>query len=113
MNKILVAAVTILCLCSCGVGSYTVSSGRADEGYVTFVSPKAYGIKVIVDDSEFSVSSVKNKAYRKDRKIKQTVKNTVRVSPGTHDVRVLRGGKTIYSKKLFISATEHKIIDLP
>ncbi len=112
MKRILLAMAAVLCLAGCGVGSYTISSGRADEGYLTFISDKAYNIKVIVDETEYSTSSVKNKAYRKDRKIKQTVKNTVRVSPGAHEVQVIKGGKVIFSKKLFISATEHKIIDL-
>ena len=38
MKKILIALIGALMLSSCGVGSYSVSSGKADEGMISFVS---------------------------------------------------------------------------
>ena len=112
MKKLLLAFAAAVLLAGCGVGSYTVVSGRADEGFISFVTDKSMPVRVIIGDKEYNINSVKHKAYRKDRKIKQTSKNTVRVAPGTQEVLVLHGKDTLYSKKLFVSASEHRIIEL-
>ena len=51
MKKIIIIAACFVALlfASCGVGSYSVSSGQADEGYVTFVASSAYDITVDID----------------------------------------------------------------
>lgn len=112
MKKMIFMAVCSLLLCSCGVGSYTVSSGKADEGMLSFVSAAKTHVTVKVDDNYCKVFTVKTKAWRKDRKIKKTAKNTIYLAPGRHEVVVLRGGHEIYHKKLFVSAQEHKIVEL-
>lgn len=112
MKKILIAAFVSLLLTGCGVGNYTVSSGRADEGAISFTSAKAENIVVSVDNATYEIKSVKDKAYRTDRKIKQTANNTIRLASGTHDIKVEKDGQVVFSKKLFISASEHKIIEL-
>ena len=112
MKKILVIPIVAAILSGCGVGSYTVSSGRADECAISFTSAKSLPIAVMIDGNEFKIKSVKSKAYKKDRKIKQTAKNTIRLSPGTHDVKVMNENKTIYSHKVFVSAAEHRIVEL-
>lgn len=115
MKKILLALVAAaLLLTGCGVGSYSTSTGKADEAYLSFTSVgSAYNITVVADGQEFQVKSVKTKPYRSsDRDIKATSLNTISLTPGTHDIKVIKDGNEIFSKKLFISAQEHKIIDL-
>jgi len=112
MKKILFAAISLLILVGCGVGSYSVSSGKADESMLSFTSVKKLPIIVVVDDQIFNLTSVQTKAYKKDRKIKETDKNTIILKPGTHTVKVLSDEKELYSKTLFISTGEHKIIEL-
>lgn len=114
MKKAIIAlVVAAMALTGCGVGSYSVSSGKADEGYISFTSIAKQDITVSVDGTEYHIQSVKTKPYRSsDRDIKRTSLNTLTVTPGTHDVKVLSGDKEIYSKKLFISSQEHKIVAL-
>lgn len=113
MKKILIATISsLLLLTGCGVGSYTVSSGRADEGAISFTSDKSDRLTVTIDGTTYKVNSVKEKAYKSDRSIKQTARNSIRVKPGTHEVTVVAGGMQIYSQKLYISASEHKIVGL-
>ncbi len=112
MKKIILMAVCSLLLCSCGVGSYSVSSGKADEGMLSFVSAAKTPITVNVDNNSHNVYTVKEKSWRKDRNIKKTAQNTIYIAPGQHDVVVMSGGNEIYHKRLFISTQEHKIVEL-
>lgn len=111
MKKLLFILAIVL-LSGCGVGNYTVSSGRANQGALSFTSAKATDISVYVDDDSYSIQSVKDKAYKTDRKIKQTAANTIFLSPGTHTVKVIMGDEEVFSKQLLISASEHRIIEL-
>ena len=112
MKRIVIALIGALLLTSCGVGSYSISSGKADEGMISFVSESQTPILVSIDGSNYDVYTVKAKAWRKDRNIKKTAKNTIIVSPGQHSVVVTIGGKEVYNKKVFISAQEHKVVEL-
>lgn len=112
MKRFFIAIAFAFLLSSCGVGSYTVSSGKEDVGYITFVSSNPGPITVTVDGTSYETSSVKNRAWQPDRKIKETAKYAISLTPGTHDVTVVSYGKQVYQKKLFISATEHRIIEL-
>ena len=112
MKKIIVAVISILMLASCGVGSYSVSSGKADECMISFTSAKKTAITVFIDDQVFDMSTVQTKAFKKDRRIKETSLNTIILKPGAHDVKVIEGENEVYSKKLFISTGEHKIVEL-
>ena len=113
MKKILIALIGIVLLSSCGVGSYTVTSGKADAGEISFTFSKITPITVSVDDQTYSINTVKVKAWTVDRNIRKTVKNTIRVNAGQHDITVYdESGTKIYQKKMFISASEHRIIDL-
>ena len=71
MKKIIIAFIGALMLTSCGVGSYSVSSGKADEGMISFVSEFKTPITVTVDNNNYDVYTVKTKAWRKDRNIKK------------------------------------------
>lgn len=112
MKKILLALSLGLLLTGCGVGSYSLSTGKADEAMLSFVSPQKTDLSVKVDDQQFDVQSVKTKAWKKDRKIKRTAKNTIVLTPGQHEVTVISKGTELYNKKVFISVQEHKVIEL-
>jgi len=114
MKKIVISLLAALLLTSCGVGTYNISSGKPDECYISFasVSKKPIPIVVNIDGKEYSVSTANEKAYRNDRNIKQTALNTITLAPGAHDVKVSVDGNEVYSKKLFISTSEHKIVQL-
>ncbi len=112
MNKILLAVLSALLLSACGVGNYSLSSGKADVSMLSFVSAEYVKIKVSVDDKSYDLLSVKDKAWKTDRKIKPTAKNTILLTSGTHEVAVSADGSQIYSKKIFVSASEHKIVEL-
>ena len=112
MKKTILAALSVLLLSSCGVGSYSVTSGKSDEGAISFTTAKRTMITVSVDDTAYDMYSVRDRAWKTERKIKQTARNTIMLTPGTHMVKVAMGGTEVYSKKLFISASEHKVIEL-
>ena len=109
---IMILGITLLSLNSCG-GVYSIASGKADVAEISFVDEDVYGISVIVDDNSYQLKTVKDKAYRRDRKIRKTVENTISLAPGQHQIIVTNEeGIRIYEYKIFISANEHKIIKL-
>lgn len=110
--SIIIALTSTLLLNNCGVGTYSVTSGKSDEAGISFTSAKAMDITVIIEESSYEISTVKDKAYKADRKIKETANNTIRIKPGTYNVKVLVEGTEIFAKKLFLSASEHRIIEL-
>lgn len=112
MKKIIIAFIGVLLLTGCGVGSYSVSSGKADEGMISFISESSSPISVTIDDEAYDVYTVKSKAWRKDRNIKRTARNTIYLSPGQHNIVVTMNGQEICAKKVFISTQEHKVIEL-
>lgn len=112
MKKMIIAMIGALMLTGCGVGSYSVSSGKADEGMISFVSEAKTPVTVTIDNNSFDVYTVKTKAWRKDRNIKKTAQNTIFLAPGQHNVVVSMNGKEVCNKKVFISAQEHKVIEL-
>lgn len=114
MKKIiaLFSIIGTLVLTACSVGSHSVSSGMADEGYIWFVSNVEKAITVDIDGNTYQTQTVKEKEWQKHRDIKATTKGMITVTPGQHVVRVMENGQEVYSKKLFISATETKMVKL-
>lgn len=112
MRKIVIALVGAIVFSSCGVGSYSVSSGRPDAAAISFTSAEKLPITVSVDGKEYKIETVRTKAYRKDRNIKQTALNTIHVHPGQHDVVVSVSGGKVYDMRLFLSVAEHRIVEL-
>ncbi len=111
MKHIVTILISVLLLTGCGVGNYSVSSGIADQSSISFTYSDKIPVQVIVDGTTHNVYTVKEKAY-KARNMRHTEENTIKLEPGTHDVRVMANGDEIYSRILFISASEHRIIDL-
>lgn len=112
MKKILLIALVCLFMTSCGIGSYTITTGLADKSGISFVTDKKKDITVTVDDEQYEIETVKLKAYRNDRNIKNTVENTIVMTPGTHEVKVTLDGIVVYTQKIFVSAGESKAIRL-
>ncbi|MGM9780324.1 MAG: lipoprotein [Candidatus Cryptobacteroides sp.] len=112
MKKIIVALLSAIVLSGCGVGTYSVSSGKADTAALSFTSTDKLPIVVLVDGKEYNIETVKTKAYRKDRNIKKTALNTIYLQSGQHDVTVSVSGSEVFSKKLYLSAAEHRIVEL-
>lgn len=112
MKKLILAFALMLLLGSCGTGSYSVSSGKADEGMISFVSDTQMAVMVTIDNESFNVNTVKTKTWQKNRNIKKTAKNTIYLAPGQHNVTVFKKGEQIWQKPVYVSVQEHKIIKL-
>ena len=112
MKKIFVIAAFIMTLASCGVGTYSVQSGVEDAAFISFTDDVKQVILVSVDNNTYTVETVKQKAYKSGRNIKQTALNTIKLTPGQHVVSVTLNGNQIYSHKVFLSTGETKIIEL-
>ena len=87
-------------------------SGKEDMAFLVFVGPSnTYGngsktVQVDVDGTKFDAKVVKPKtANRKGTQYG--------VATGRRNIKVMFNGKEIYSKQLFLSSQETKIINLP
>lgn len=112
MKKFIFMAVFSVFLTGCGVGTYSVQSGVADAAFVSFTDDAKQQIVVKVDDNTYTLNTVKQKAYKSGRNIKQTAKNTIKMAPGQHNISVTLNGNEVYSHKVFVSTGETKIIEL-
>ena len=112
MKKSMITAALTILLTGCGMGNYSVQSGVEDASFISFADDAKQDITVSVDDRTYYVKTVKQKAYKSGRNIRQTALNTIRISPGQHEVKVVIDGTDIFSKKIFLSTGEHKIIEL-
>ena len=109
MKKLIVIAVFAILLTGCGVGTYSIQSGVEDAAYISFTDDI---MTVVVDGQSFVVKTIKQKAYKSGRNIRQTVLNTIRTVPGQHEVKVMIDGYEVFGKKLLLSTGEHKILEL-
>ena len=112
MKKFIFITALSVFLSGCGVGTYSVQSGIEDAAYLSFTDDVKQEISVNVDSKTYNVYTVKHKAYKRDRNIKQTTKNAIKLTPGQHNVSVLINGNKVYSHKVFLSTGETKIIEL-
>ena len=67
MKKIiaLFSIIGTLILAACSVGSQSVSSGMADEGYVWFVSNVEQKITVDIDGTTYQTQTIKEKEQKR------------------------------------------------
>ena len=112
MKKLMMIAAFTMLLTGCGVGTYSVQSGVEDAAFISFTDDMKQDITVIVDGQTYLLQSVKQKAYKSGRNIKQTALNTVRTTSGQHEVKVMIDGNEVFAKKLLLSSGEHKILEL-
>jgi len=112
MKKIFVIALMTLFLSSCGVGTYSYSSGLEDKCGLSFVAEKETPLTVTVDNQNYEINAVKLKKFKTNRNIKKTTQNTIALEPGKHDVKVVMNGNEVFSKTIFVSGNETKIIEL-
>lgn len=113
MRKSFIVILLSLIFTGCGVGTYSLSSGKADKAMLSFVDSSSYNIDVTIDSSSaYKLLTIKDKAYKSNRNIKKTALNAIELSTGKHFIEVVAGGEKLYSKWIFVSAGEHKIIEL-
>jgi hypothetical protein len=112
MKKLMIIAAFTMLVTGCGVGNYSVQSGVEDAAFISFTDDVKQDITVTVDNQAYVLKTVKQKAYKSGRNIKQTALNTIKIGPGQHEVKVIINGNDVFSKKIFLSTGEHKIIEL-
>ena len=113
-TKVLFSLIALTWLLTGCKSSFPVAqqSGKEDMAYLVFVGPKeTYGngsklVQVDVDGTKFDAKVIKPKVA--NRKGVQ-----YGVATGRRSISVSFNGKTIYSKQLFLSSQETKIITLP
>lgn len=114
MKKLIFLSVCALLLAGCGVGVYSVSGSHADEALISFTieGKGAVPVSVSVDGKNYELQAVANVAFKKNRDIKATAKNSIRTTPGTHEVKVFNETGEVFSKKIVVSTGEHRIVEL-
>ena len=115
MKKYLLILISALMLTACGVGNYSTSSGKSDTCLLSFTystDVKEMPLTVYVDGQSHDIQAVKQSAFKKKKDLKATAANSIRLEAGTHDVKVVSAGQEIFAKKLVISASEHRVIEL-
>ncbi len=112
MKKIVILAAIMLLCVSCGVGNYSISAGRSDTGFICVTASTKYPITIKIDDSTYSVNTIKTTAYKSGRDIKMTAINSIVVPSGQHEVEISKDGKVVAKKKVLVSINETKIIEL-
>lgn len=111
-KSLLLAALLTILFGSCRTGVYSVSSGQADESSVCFVANSSYPICVDIDGVAYDTKTIKQKPHKARRDIKATANEKIMIGTGRHLIKVSKNGTVIYSKEIFVSATETKIIEL-
>ena len=113
-RNLLFALLAITCFLVGCKTSFPVAqqTGKEDMAYLVFVGPRqTYGngsklVQVDVDGTKFDAKVVKPKTA--NRKVTQ-----YGVATGNRQITVKFNGETIYSKRLFLSSQETKVINLP
>jgi hypothetical protein len=113
-TKFFVLMLIVACILMGCKANYPVAqqSGKEDMAYLVFVGPLGtYGnglrpVQVTVDDTTFEAKVVKPKTA--NRKGVQ-----YGVATGRRNITVKFEGRTVYSKQVFLSSQETKIINLP
>ncbi|MDR0574249.1 MAG: hypothetical protein LBG96_09520 [Tannerella sp.] len=96
---------------ACSVGNVSRSGGLDNHGYIQFIqggnTTYKKGVTVYIDDKPAFNASV-------DKIKKLRVKgNTYVVNTGTHHIKVVYLGQTLYERNIIIATQETKQITLP
>lgn len=128
MKKLILGALALLALAGCGVSTPAVTtttttsttskvstSARATksaEAYLVFTADAQESILVTVDGKQYQKETVQVKSSGSMKELQEMAGNIITLSPGTHQVRVTKGGKQVYQQTVSINAQERKIIKL-
>ncbi|MCR5351447.1 MAG: hypothetical protein K6E35_03005 [Bacteroidales bacterium] len=112
MKQIITLLIGALLLTGCGVGSYSIASGKPNESSISFTYAEKAPITVTIDGQSYPLETVKTKAWRTERNIKKTAQNTLFIANGQHEIVVTMNGQTIYSQKVLLGNQEHRVIEL-
>ena len=98
-------------------GVKSTVGGLDTESFLSFYSSnsaiKHIDVNLEQKDSNTTFSAEVNKMRRNSTNFQKRPNGKVySITPGTHEIRVTHNGKIIYSKKIFISSKETKIIKL-
>lgn len=112
MKKIM-SIMVVLLLTACGTtknGMYESVGGKEDVAYLFFQSQELYANKqvdITLDGKTFKAE------VAKDKKQKAKYKGTnYAIKPGTHHLKVVFEGKTLFDKNIIVGTQETKTINL-
>lgn len=110
------AFISLFLLSSCGVGTYSVSSGVDDKAAISVsATQKKMQVVLDVDGKNYNLEAVYHQDFKKMRDIKKTAANTIYVTPGQHQIKVYNVNDThspIVSKTIILSVGDHRVIEL-
>ncbi len=99
-------------LTSCQIGSYSVASGVEDTAGIVVTSGSNRDIKIVVDGTSYDCRTVKDKGWKKDRKIRKTYKKALQVSSGQHEIEIIDNGVSVKKEKVILSSGEMRVINI-
>jgi len=126
MKKLILGALALLALAGCGVSTPAVTTTsssstrastpsnatKATEAYLVFTADSQETILVTVDGKQYQKETVLVKSTGSMKELQEMAGNIITLTPGTHEVRVTKGGKQVYQQSVSINPQERKIIKL-
>ena len=129
MKKLILGALALLTLAGCGVGNVStntisastgtttkastpVQSSKASEAYLVFTADSQESILVTVDGKQYQKETIQVKSTGSMKELQEMAGNIITLTPGTHQVRVTKGGKQVYQQTVSINSQERKVIRL-
>ncbi len=128
MKKLILGALALLALAGCGVSTPAVTTtttsttttkastparaNKSAEAYLVFTADSQESILVTVDGKQYQKETIQVKSSGSMKELQEMAGNIITLTPGTHEVRVTKGGKQVYQQSVSINAQERKIIKL-
>ena len=128
MKKLILGALALLALAGCGVSTPAVTTtttsttttkastparaNKSAEAYLVFTADSQESILVTVDGKQYQKETIQVKSSGSMKELQEMAGNIITLTPGTHQVRVTKGGKQVYQQSVSINAQERKVIRL-
>ena len=130
MKRFLIAlSAALIALTGCGVSNVSTStisastgtvtkastpaqSSKASEAYLVFTADSQESILVTVDGKQYQKETIQVKSTGSMKELQEMAGNIITLTPGTHQVRVTKGGKQVYQQTVSINSQERKVIRL-
>jgi len=128
MKKLILGALALLALAGCGVSTPALTTtttsttttkastparaNKSAEAYLVFTADSQESILVTVDGKQYQKETIQVKSSGSMKELQEMAGNIITLTPGTHEVRVTKGGKQVYQQSVSINAQERKIIKL-